>query len=312
MATTSLTGADIDTSKRLTHTDLEKIVAQAKLPGVRLQGAPSWRTRPSTASTTSSCCSPTPRRSRRPRSSSAARMEWVSVGPQRHQALPARRGEDPPGGHHRGGGPRQGLHQGLAARRRRSSPCSPGAVRPATIYKKQKLDRDDLLDITDVNVVAWLKAEMRLMIEEELARAILVGDGRAGQPPRQGQGPDGRHRRHRHPLDPARRRPLRPEDGAARATSTAARSSRESSAPWTTTGVRATPTMFIARCGAHRHDAGGGPVRPAALRQPRRARRQARRQPDRHGGPLQRVHRSVRDHRVARPTTPWAPTAVAS
>lgn len=52
------------------------------------------------------------------------------------------------------------------------------SVRPATIIKKQKLDRDDMLDITDINVVAWLKAEMRLMIEEELARAILVGDNR--------------------------------------------------------------------------------------------------------------------------------------
>jgi hypothetical protein len=50
---------------------------------------------------------------------------------------------------------------------------------PATIYKKQKLDRDDILDITDINVVLWLKAEMRVMIEEELARAILVGDGRS-------------------------------------------------------------------------------------------------------------------------------------
>jgi hypothetical protein len=50
---------------------------------------------------------------------------------------------------------------------------------PATIYKKQKLDRDDILDITDIDVVNWLKAEMRLMIEEEIARAILVGDGRS-------------------------------------------------------------------------------------------------------------------------------------
>jgi hypothetical protein len=49
---------------------------------------------------------------------------------------------------------------------------------PATIYKKQKLDRDDVLDITDFDVVAWLKAEMRLMLDEELARAILIGDGR--------------------------------------------------------------------------------------------------------------------------------------
>jgi HK97 family phage prohead protease len=49
---------------------------------------------------------------------------------------------------------------------------------PATIYKKQKLDRDDIIDITDFDVVAWLKAEMRLMLDEELARAILIGDGR--------------------------------------------------------------------------------------------------------------------------------------
>lgn len=49
---------------------------------------------------------------------------------------------------------------------------------PTTIYKKQKLDRDDIIDITDLDVVAWLKAEMRLMLEEEMARAILIGDGR--------------------------------------------------------------------------------------------------------------------------------------
>ena len=50
---------------------------------------------------------------------------------------------------------------------------------PQTIYKKQKLDRDDILDITDFNVVSWIKAEMRMMLEEEAARAILVGDGRS-------------------------------------------------------------------------------------------------------------------------------------
>lgn len=49
---------------------------------------------------------------------------------------------------------------------------------PQTIYKLQKLDRDDILDITDFDVVAWLKAEMRVMLREELARAILIGDGR--------------------------------------------------------------------------------------------------------------------------------------
>ena len=49
---------------------------------------------------------------------------------------------------------------------------------PTTVYKKQKLDRDDIIDITDFDVVMWLKAEMRLMLDEELARAILIGDGR--------------------------------------------------------------------------------------------------------------------------------------
>lgn len=50
---------------------------------------------------------------------------------------------------------------------------------PQTIYKKQKLDRDDIIDITDLDVVAWLKAEMRMMLEEEIARAVLFGDGRS-------------------------------------------------------------------------------------------------------------------------------------
>lgn len=49
---------------------------------------------------------------------------------------------------------------------------------PTTVYKKQKLDRDDMVDITDFDVVAWLKTEMRMMLDEELARAYLVGDGR--------------------------------------------------------------------------------------------------------------------------------------
>lgn len=49
---------------------------------------------------------------------------------------------------------------------------------PQTIYKKQKLDRDDIVDITDFDVVAWIKAEMRMMLDEEIARAIMIGDGR--------------------------------------------------------------------------------------------------------------------------------------
>ena len=50
---------------------------------------------------------------------------------------------------------------------------------PTTIYKLQKLDRDDIVDITDFDVIAWMKGEMRMMLDEEIARAILVGDGRS-------------------------------------------------------------------------------------------------------------------------------------
>lgn len=50
---------------------------------------------------------------------------------------------------------------------------------PTTIYKKQKMDRDDVVDITDFDVVSWIKSEMRVMLDEEIARAIIVGDGRS-------------------------------------------------------------------------------------------------------------------------------------
>ena len=56
-------------------------------------------------------------------------------------------------------------------------------VEPTTIYKKQKLDRDDIVDITDFDVVSWLKGEMRMMLDEELARAFLFGDGRLQSSP---------------------------------------------------------------------------------------------------------------------------------
>lgn len=52
-------------------------------------------------------------------------------------------------------------------------------VEPTTVYKKQKMDRDDIIDITDFDIVAWLKGEMRMMLDEEIARAILFGDGRS-------------------------------------------------------------------------------------------------------------------------------------
>jgi hypothetical protein len=53
------------------------------------------------------------------------------------------------------------------------------ATGPCTIYKKQKLDRDDIIDITDFDVVRWLRSEMEIMLDEEIARAILIGDGRS-------------------------------------------------------------------------------------------------------------------------------------
>ena len=56
-------------------------------------------------------------------------------------------------------------------------------VTPQTIYKLQKFDRDDILDITDLDVVAWVKSEMQIKLKEEIARAILVGDGRANSDP---------------------------------------------------------------------------------------------------------------------------------
>lgn len=52
------------------------------------------------------------------------------------------------------------------------------ATDPQTVYKKQKFDRDDIVDITDFDVVSWVKSEMRMMLDEELARAYLIGDGR--------------------------------------------------------------------------------------------------------------------------------------
>ena len=62
---------------------------------------------------------------------------------------------------------------------------------PTTVYKKQKFERDDLVDITDFDVVAWVKGEMRLMLEEELGRAILIGDGREAWDPDKVRDPAG-------------------------------------------------------------------------------------------------------------------------
>ena len=56
-------------------------------------------------------------------------------------------------------------------------------VNPTTVYKKQSIDRDDLVDITDLDTIAWIKKEMRVKLDEELARAYLFGDGRTGSDP---------------------------------------------------------------------------------------------------------------------------------
>lgn len=62
---------------------------------------------------------------------------------------------------------------------------------PTTVYKKQKLDRDDIIDITDFDVIAWIKWEIRFMLNEELARAILIGDGRLASSPDKIRDPEG-------------------------------------------------------------------------------------------------------------------------
>jgi hypothetical protein len=49
---------------------------------------------------------------------------------------------------------------------------------PQTIYKRQRFDRDDIVDVTSFDMIAWVRAEMRMMLREEEARAILIGDGR--------------------------------------------------------------------------------------------------------------------------------------
>ena len=56
-------------------------------------------------------------------------------------------------------------------------------IDPQTVYKKQKLDRDDIVDITGFDVVSWIRQEMRMMLNEEIARAILIGDGRSTASP---------------------------------------------------------------------------------------------------------------------------------
>jgi hypothetical protein len=179
----------IDTSKRLKHSDLEKIVAAAKRPGgsfkegVLAHAAEYGIENIELLFPDAKVIEATPEFISR-------RMEWVAtvLNGTKHSPFAAVKSvfADITGPEARAKGYLKGNRKeeevfSLLAR----------STRPSTIYKKQKLDRDDLLDITDVNVVAWLKAEMRLMIEEELARAILVGDNRPANHPDKVKDPAG-------------------------------------------------------------------------------------------------------------------------
>lgn len=77
---------------------------------------------------------------------------------------------------------------------------------PTTIYKKQKLDRDDVLDITDFDVITWIKGEMRIMLDEEIARAIIIGDGRPAEDPANPGSPNPDR------INPTKLRPIATED----------------------------------------------------------------------------------------------------
>ena len=112
----------------------------------------------------------------------ARRMEWVSVVLNGVHKTPFARikstaanlteAEARAKGYIKG---RKKIEEQIAALRRITT--------PQTIYKLQKLDRDDVVDITDFDVVAWIKQEMRMMLDEEIARAILIGDGRRNADP---------------------------------------------------------------------------------------------------------------------------------
>lgn len=179
--TATLTGSAIDTSKRLSHDDLKKIVDAAKQPGgsfknaVLAHAAAYGIDNIELLFPDAKAIEATPQFISR-------RMEWVKtvLDGTKHSPIASVKtlladitaAEARAKGYIKGDRKQEEVFALLSR-----------SVRPATIYKKQKLDRDDMLDITDINVVAWLKAEMRLMIEEEVARAILVGDGRLASDP---------------------------------------------------------------------------------------------------------------------------------
>jgi hypothetical protein len=179
----------IDTSKRLTHSDLEKIVEEAKLPGGSFKQAV-LKHAATYGIENIELLFPDAQAIENTPQFISRRMEWVAavLNGTKHSPIAAVKSlfADITGPEARAKGYMKGnrKEEEVFALLSRST-------RPGTIYKKQKLDRDDLLDITDINVVSWLKAEMRLMIEEELARAILVGDNRPANHPDKVKDPAG-------------------------------------------------------------------------------------------------------------------------
>lgn len=171
----SLTG--IDTSKRLTHSELESIISNARGGNGHFKDAVIAHAAEYGINNIELLFPDAKALTQTPEFISR-RMEWVAevLNGTKHSPMAAVKtlhaditGEEARAkGYFKGNRKKEEVFSLLAR-----------TTRPATIYKKQKLDRDDLVDITDINVVSWLKAEMRLMIEEELARAILVGDNRA-------------------------------------------------------------------------------------------------------------------------------------
>ena len=179
----------IDTSKRLTHSDLTKIVEAAKRPGGSFKDAVLAHAGEYGIDNIE-LLFPDAQAIQQTPEFISRRMEWVAsvINGTKHSPFAAVKSlfADITGPEARAKGYMKGNRKeeevfSLLSR----------STRPATIYKKQKLDRDDMLDITDVNVVSWLKAEMRLMIEEELARAILVGDNRPANHPDKVKDPAG-------------------------------------------------------------------------------------------------------------------------
>lgn len=177
----TLTGDAIDTSKRLSHADLTKIVDLAKKPGGSFKEAVLAHAQEYGIENIELLFPDAKVIEQTPQFISR-RMEWVAtvLNGTKHSPLAAvktlladiTKDEARAKGYIKGNRKEEEVFSLLGR-----------SVRPSTIYKKQKLDRDDMLDITDINVVSWLKAEMRLMIEEELARAILVGDNRPANHP---------------------------------------------------------------------------------------------------------------------------------